>query len=110
MVTTTQGPAHALRTRLPDRGAARDDPGPWEELVDSHAQHAWETARGFGLDTSIAASVFVLAFLRLGDHLDELTTDAEVRSWLCATIESEACKVWDEAWLSGKPARLVADG
>jgi hypothetical protein len=109
-VTTTQGLTGASPTQLPDLGATAGDPGAWEALVDRHAQYGWDTARDFGLATSVAASVFVLAFLRLADHFDQLWTDAEVRSWLCATIESEACKVCYEAWLSGKPARPRLNG
>jgi len=85
--------------------AAAGDQSDWDTLVERHAQQVWAVARSVGLDASIAATIVVLTFRRLADHLDELRTDAEVSSWLSATAESEACKVCYDAWLSGEPAR-----
>jgi hypothetical protein len=85
--------------------AAAGDRRAWESLVEQHAQQVWDVVRSVGLDEAVSATVLVLTFRRLADHLDEFRTDAEVRSWLCAAAGSEACKVCFDAWLSGEPAR-----
>jgi DNA-directed RNA polymerase specialized sigma24 family protein len=89
--------------------AAVGDQRAWDTLVDRHAQQVWDVVRSFGLDASVASAISVLTFRRLADHLDELRTDAEVRSWLCTKAESEACGLLYDAWLSGKPVHLPAD-
>jgi DNA-directed RNA polymerase specialized sigma24 family protein len=85
--------------------AAAGDQRAWDTLVERHARQVWDVARSFGLDLSVASAVLVLTFRRLADHLDEFRTDAEVRSWLCATAEGEARRALYDAWFSGKLAR-----
>jgi DNA-directed RNA polymerase specialized sigma24 family protein len=70
--------------------AAAGSQGAWDRLVERHAQRVWSTARGFGLGDDTAADVCLVAWARLVDHLDELSTDDEVRDWLSAATEYEA--------------------
>ena len=71
-------------------GAAAGSQGAWDRLVERHAQRVWSTARAFGLGDDSAAHVCLVAWARLVDHLDELSTDDEVRDWLSAATECEA--------------------
>jgi DNA-directed RNA polymerase specialized sigma24 family protein len=61
----------------------------WDRLVDRHAQRVWSTARGSGLDAVAAAGVCQVTWARLVDHLDELSTDEQLREWLYAAAEQE---------------------
>jgi DNA-directed RNA polymerase specialized sigma24 family protein len=73
--------------------AAAGSQSAWDRLVDRHAQRVWSTARGSGLDATVAADVCQLMWTRLVNHLDELSTDEQVREWLCAATEDEVCRV-----------------
>jgi DNA-directed RNA polymerase specialized sigma24 family protein len=73
--------------------AAAGSQSAWDRLVERHAQRVWSTARGSGLDAALAADVCQLMWTRLVNHLDELSTNEQVREWLCAATEDEVCRV-----------------
>jgi DNA-directed RNA polymerase specialized sigma24 family protein len=70
--------------------AAAGDQSAWDRLVERHAQRVWSTARTFGLNLVAAADVCHLTWMRVLDHLDELSTDEQLREWLCSSAEREA--------------------
>jgi DNA-directed RNA polymerase specialized sigma24 family protein len=70
--------------------AAAGDRHAWDRLVDRHAEQVWATVRGRGLDGPVAARVCQLTWLRLADHLDELTSHGAVREWVGAVADREA--------------------
>ena len=70
--------------------AAAGDQSAWDVLVDRHAQELWDLARGFGLDTATAAAVCQFTWMRLVDHLDELSTDGQLRDWLSSTAQRQS--------------------
>jgi DNA-directed RNA polymerase specialized sigma24 family protein len=71
-------------------GAAAGDQSAWDRLVERHAQRVWRTARRFGLDVAGAADVCHLTWMRVVDHLDELSADAQLPEWLSTSAEREA--------------------
>ena len=88
---TDRGPATQRTPAI--AAAAASDQGAWDSLVDRQAQQVWDAAREQGLGPSAATAVCQLAWARLADHLHEVTTDAELRDWLFATVEREARSV-----------------
>ena len=84
--------------------AAGGDQRAWDTLVDRLAQYVWDTARGSGLEVAAAAAVSQLCWRRLADHLDRLSTEAEVRVWLRTEVRREA-----RALADGGRGRSVPD-
>jgi DNA-directed RNA polymerase specialized sigma24 family protein len=70
--------------------AAAGDQSAWDRLVERHAQRVWSTARRFGLDVAGAADVCHLTWMRVVDHLDELSAAAQLPEWVCSSAEREA--------------------
>jgi DNA-directed RNA polymerase specialized sigma24 family protein len=70
--------------------AASGDQSAWDQLVERHAQRVWSTVRSFGLDVAAAADVCHLTWMRVLDHLDELSADEQLPEWLSSSAEREA--------------------
>ena len=90
MATEPWTDARSSTRRSALAAATAGDQRCWDRLVERYAQHAWDTARSHGLGISSAAAICQLAWMRLADHLDEVSTEVELRDWLGAAIEREA--------------------
>jgi RNA polymerase sigma factor (sigma-70 family) len=75
------------------RSAAAGNAQAWNDLVDRFANLVWAVTRSFRLDSSDAADVSQVAWLRLVEHLDRLTEPDRVGAWLGTTVRRECLAV-----------------
>lgn len=62
----------------------------WDSIVGSNVDAMWHRAMAAGLSALDAAQVCELAWLRLGQRLDTLSTPAEIAGWLDEQVGREA--------------------
>jgi RNA polymerase sigma factor (sigma-70 family) len=86
----------AYRTGQPDddlpalvRAAAAGDQAAWDRLVERFSGLLWSICRSYRLDTSDAADVFQLTWLRLLERLDTIQDPARLPGWLATTCRRE---------------------
>jgi RNA polymerase sigma factor (sigma-70 family) len=71
------------------RAAAGGDELAWRALVDRFSALVWAITRSFGLNPAEAADVSQVTWLRLVEHLDQLTDPTRVGAWLGTTAKRE---------------------
>jgi RNA polymerase sigma factor (sigma-70 family) len=71
------------------RAAAAGDEQAWRALVDRFSALVWTITRSFGLGPAEAADVSQVTWLRLVEHLDQLTDPSRVGAWLGTTAKRE---------------------
>jgi hypothetical protein len=62
----------------------------WDSIVESNVDAMWQRAVAAGLSALDAAQVCELAWLRLGQRLDTLSSLAEIAGWLDVQVGREA--------------------
>ncbi len=62
----------------------------WDSIVESNVDAMWQRAVAAGLSALDAAQVCELAWLRLGQRLDTLSSLAEIAGWLDGQVGREA--------------------
>lgn len=75
------------------RRAASDDQEAWSALVDRFSGLVWSVARSVGLSESDSADVSQTTWMRLAEHLDDLSDANRVGAWLATTARREAIRV-----------------
>jgi RNA polymerase sigma factor (sigma-70 family) len=74
-------------------GAMVGDSAGWDDLVDRFSGLIWAVARGQGLSTTDAAEVSQTTWLRLAEHIGEITDPLRVGAWLATTARREAIRI-----------------
>ncbi|MGH9119045.1 MAG: RNA polymerase sigma factor [Acidimicrobiales bacterium] len=75
------------------RAAAGGDQSAWRALVARFAALVWAVTRSFSLESSDAADVSQVTWLRLVEHLDRLHDPDRVGAWLATTAKRECLAV-----------------
>lgn len=75
------------------RDAADGDQASWDEIVARHSRLVWSITRRYRLGRADAADVFQTAWLRLVEHIDELSDPRGVTMWLATTTRRECMRV-----------------
>jgi RNA polymerase sigma factor (sigma-70 family) len=73
--------------------ASGGDAGAWEQLVDRLAPLLWSIVRAHRLGDADGQDVLQTSWLRLLEHLDQLTDPAKVGSWMATTVRRESLRV-----------------
>lgn len=74
-------------------GAMVGDSAAWDDLVDRFSGLIWAIARGQGLSPTDAAEVSQTTWLRLAEHISEITEPIRVGAWLATTARREANRI-----------------
>jgi RNA polymerase sigma factor (sigma-70 family) len=74
-------------------GAMFGDSAAWDDLVDRFSGLIWAIARGQGLSPTDAAEVSQTTWLRLAEHISEITEPVRVGAWLATTARREANRI-----------------
>jgi RNA polymerase sigma factor (sigma-70 family) len=73
--------------------AASGEQSAWDALVEKFAPTVWAIARGHRLNSSDAADVFQITWMRLFEHLDRIEQPERVGAWLATTARRECLRV-----------------
>jgi len=60
-------------------------------LVDRHAPAVWSVVQELGLPADVASEVYLLTWMRLADHIEDVEPDA-IPCWLYRTAIREATR------------------
>lgn len=74
-------------------GALAGDSAAWDDLVDRFSGLIWAVARGQGLSPTDAAEVSQTTWLRLAEHISEISEPVRVGAWLATTARREANRI-----------------
>jgi len=74
-------------------GAMAGDSAAWDDLVDRFSGLIWAVARGQGLSPTDAAEVSQTTWLRLAEHISEISEPVRVGAWLATTARREANRI-----------------
>jgi RNA polymerase sigma factor (sigma-70 family) len=72
------------------RAAVHGDQRAWDQLVERYTDLLWAVARAHRLSTADAADVVQTCWLRLVEHLPNLTSPGGVGAWLATTARRES--------------------
>jgi hypothetical protein len=81
-----QGPAKSVQSRTADQSEE------WSEIVDAFAAFVWSSAQAVPVSAREAEEVFRISWLRLADHVTELSQDA-LAAWLELTVTRELARI-----------------
>jgi RNA polymerase sigma factor (sigma-70 family) len=79
-------------TRLVRRAGTGDQEA-WNDLIDQYSGLVWAIARGHRLGAADAADAFQSTWLRLVEHLGDLTDPERVGAWLATTAKRECLRL-----------------
>lgn len=75
------------------RDAADGDQASWDEIVARYSRLVWSITHQYRLDSADAADVFQTAWLRLVEHIQDLSDPRAVATWLTTTTRRECMRV-----------------
>ncbi|MGE5827022.1 MAG: RNA polymerase sigma factor [Micromonosporaceae bacterium] len=91
--SATSGPTDLREPGELLRRASQRDQAAWDALVSRFGQLVLHTARRVGLNSSDAADVVQLTWLRLLEHVHQIREPERLPAWLAATARREGLRV-----------------